>query len=194
MEACYLCGGPGAARIELRGISSRIIWFNIHTVQGPVCAGCAEAAYAILQQRTLVQGWWGPLSLILTLWNSVANVVNIRAHRAAAPYVLAGPQSIPRPQVHVRDSASPWVASIAAMAVLGLIIAIVLSPGSSAPRDVQTSMVDSCWSETSPNSLDEVACSSGDADYRVSNIVGDPSQCEDAYMDAPGGYACLKPW
>jgi hypothetical protein len=120
--------------------------------------------------------------------------VNIHAHRVAAPYVLAGQQWIPRPQVQVRDSASPWVASIAAMALLALIIAMVLTPGSSAPRNVQTSMVDSCWSETSLNSLDEIACNSGDADYRVSNIVGDPSQCEDAYMDAPGGYACLKPF
>ena len=194
MESCYLCGGSGAARIELRGISSRVIWFNIHTVQGPVCAGCAEAAYAILQRRTLVQGWWGPLSLILTLWNSVANVVNIRAHRVAAPYVLAGQQWIPRPQVQVRDSASPWVASIAAMALVGLIIAMVLSPGSSAPRSVQTSMVGSCWSETSPDSLVEVSCSSSDADYRVSNIVTDPSQCEAAYMDGSSGYACLEPW
>ena len=54
-----------------------------------------------------------------------------------------------RIELAVRDSSSPWIASIAAMAVLGLIITIVLSPGSSAPRDVHTSMVDSCRSETS---------------------------------------------
>lgn len=85
--------------------------------------------------------------------------------------------------MQVRDAASPWVD-----------IAMVLSPGSSAPRKVQTSMVDSCWSATSPGSLIEVACSSSDADYRVSNIVSEPIQCEAAYIDASSGYACLKRW
>ena len=59
------------------------------------------------------------------------------------------PAGAARIELDVRDSSSPWIASIAAMAVLGLIITIVLSPGSSAPRDVHTSMVDPCRSETS---------------------------------------------
>ena len=110
MESRFLCRGSDRELIELRGISSSVIWFNIHTAQGPVCAGCTEAAYAI-----------------------------------------------------------------------------ALSLGSSPPRNVRSSMVDSFWSETSPDSLVEISFSASDADYRAPTIVADSTQCEIAYMHAAGG-------
>ncbi len=91
--------------------------FNIHTAQGPVCAECTEAAYAI-----------------------------------------------------------------------------GLSLGSSPPRNVRSSMVDSFWTETSPDSLVEISFSASDADYRAPTIVADSTRCEIAYMHAASGETRLESW
>ena len=193
MESCFVCGDSEAAHVKLRGVSSRIIWYNVQTLHGPVCADCAEGAYWYLQRRTLIQGWWGPISALLALWNSIANVVNIRQHRAAIPFVHNGREWFARPEFNVRSSALPWLTSFVALVVLAFVLAVVFNPSSSSTRGSQTSIVGSCWDLTSGDSLTEVTCGSGHEDYWVTKIVTSPTVCPADYMETSGAYACLSP-
>jgi len=201
METCYVCGASGASHITLRGISSRIIWFNIHKINGPVCAGCAEGAYGVLQRRTLIQGWWGPLSFLCSAWNALANIASIRQHRSAIPIVYSGRNAFPRPHVHVRTSAGAWIATILAFSIVGFLALAYMTPTSTTPDPSSPSdsvrgtdvTVGSCWAQSTANSINEVSCADNSARFQVTFIVRDLLQCPGSYLSTTGGYACLEP-
>lgn len=56
---------------------------------------------------------------------------------------------------------------------------------------------DSCWARVSGNEYEPVRCSSGDADYVVTDTVSSPTQCPPSvrrYFEDNGEILCLRPY
>jgi hypothetical protein len=72
---CRLCRSVPAARAKFRGHQGMLIIMRFLSLDGPFCRDCGLATYRNMTSRTLVQGWWGYVSFIITpltvLWNLI---------------------------------------------------------------------------------------------------------------------------
>ncbi|MFJ9693031.1 hypothetical protein [Kitasatospora sp. NPDC101183] len=75
--ACRFCGGMPAVETNVRGHQGMILWYRMLRMPGPFCRTCGTATVRDMSARTLVQGWWGWISMVLTpitlLMNAAAN-------------------------------------------------------------------------------------------------------------------------
>lgn len=117
---CRLCASVPAAKAKFRGHQGMLIIMRFLSLDGPFCRDCGLATYRTMTSRTLVQGWWGYASFIITpitvLWNLVP-----RGKVAALP--------APRPAAHGQsrrplDPGEPLL--LRPMAIIGLAIPFAL--------------------------------------------------------------------
>ena len=192
-EVCVVCGNSPAVKVKLQSASSRIIWWNHTKIDKPLCAPCAEMMYLKVQERTLTQGWWGPLSALATLVFSIGNRIRIGDHRKAIPTMVTESGNIQRIHLQVRKRPAAVVLSaIAVIVILGLITNAMNAP---APIDssTPTTYVGSCWSETSGgNQLQHVQCSDSGAIYEVYQVTDMAQNCSDVYIAVGTQYACMQ--
>ncbi|MFI9200347.1 hypothetical protein [Streptomyces sp. NPDC053048] len=71
---CRICGGFPAAQVTVRGHQGILIMMRFLTLNGPFCRTCGTAVRREMTGKTLVQGWWSPISLVILtpftlLWN-----------------------------------------------------------------------------------------------------------------------------
>ncbi|MFG3051159.1 hypothetical protein ACGFZP_09430 [Kitasatospora sp. NPDC048239] len=74
---CRFCGGFPAADTTVRGHQGIIIIMRFLKQPGPFCRTCGTAVVRDMSARTLVQGWWGYLSSIIT---PITLLRNLAAH------------------------------------------------------------------------------------------------------------------
>jgi hypothetical protein len=117
---CRMCRSVPAARAKFRGHQGMIIIMRFLSLDGPFCRDCGLSTYRSMTARTLVQGWWGYASFIITpltvLWNFIP-----RSKVASLPP--------PRPAAHGQshrplDPGSPLL--LRPMALIGLAIPAAL--------------------------------------------------------------------
>ncbi|MCY0917140.1 hypothetical protein OS965_02965 [Streptomyces sp. H27-G5] len=65
-HGCRLCGAQPAAQATVRGHQGMVLMMRSLSVQGPFCRDCGTATVRDMSAKTLWQGWWGPMSLLLT--------------------------------------------------------------------------------------------------------------------------------
>ncbi|MFF4324032.1 hypothetical protein [Streptomyces sp. NPDC001568] len=63
---CRLCGAQPAAQATVRGHQGMVVMMRSLSVQGPFCRDCGTATVRNMSAKTLWQGWWAPMSLLLT--------------------------------------------------------------------------------------------------------------------------------
>jgi hypothetical protein len=189
---CELCGSLPAQEILLQSASSRIIWWNHRKIKAALCGICSERVFFDQQSRNLIQGWWGPLSALATIWFTGGNYLRINEHRRSITEVETDAGLVARP--HLKISANRL-----AMVVSGIALLVIFSIGSSilnTPTPVSDSSPDSfvasCWEDMGNNDLKQVACSSDNADYETYQVVNDSSLCMDSYLRAGAEFACLR--
>ncbi|MFD7259984.1 hypothetical protein [Streptomyces sp. NPDC059874] len=76
---CRNCGAPEAANIAVRAHVGVLIMMRFHTLKGPFCRQCGRSLVRTMTTKTLFQGWWSPLSLVVftpftLLWNLIASI------------------------------------------------------------------------------------------------------------------------
>ena len=189
---CEVCSSQPAEPILLQSASSRIIWWNHGKVNAQLCGTCSENVYYLQQRRTLIQGWWGPLSALATIWFTISNFVRITKHRNLVPTVeLNGVQTL-RPKFKVsRNPAAMIVSVIAIFIILAIATSFATAPTPVSDSD-PASFSSTCWEDRGNDQLGQVSCNSDSADYESYQIVGDPYLCTDKYMTAGNEYACLR--
>ncbi|MFF8261557.1 hypothetical protein [Streptomyces virginiae] len=114
---CRACGGRTAVDFKARAHTGILIMMRFEHLDGPFCRACGLAVVRQMTYRTLIVGWWGPLSLVilnpLTLvWNLVAHL----KYRALAPSTPApgrthldtGPPVLRRPLAYVALIPLAW--------------------------------------------------------------------------------------
>ena len=188
---CEICNGLPAEPILLQSASSRIIWWNHGKVNAQLCGNCAENIYYHQQRRTLIQGWWGPLSALATIWFTVSNFLRITKHRSLVPTVELNGVETMRPKFKVSRNPAVIIVSVIAIFIILAIATSVLTTPTPASDSNPASFSSTCWEDTGDNQLAQVSCDSDSADYKIYQIVGDPSLCIDMYLAAGDEYACL---
>lgn len=189
---CDLCGKSPAQKVLLQSASSRIIWWNHSKLNIELCAFCAERAYIAQQSRTLIQGWWGPLSALATIWFAVMNRFRIGTHRKQVPYAEIDGQKIPRPQLQLRKNRAVVATTVVAILIIFAIGGNYLNRPPRISDNAPSTYVGTCWEQKESNQLAQVNCDVEGAAYIVENVVDDPSMCIDTYISAGSSYACLK--
>jgi hypothetical protein len=189
---CDFCGGVPAGPIRLQSASSRIIWWNHRKIDANLCGICAEQVFFDQQSRTLIQGWWGPLSALATVWFSISNFFRISSHRKFIPIVSIGGVQSSRPKVKItRNYFAMIVSTVALLIVASLATNYFNSPAPASTSD-PNSFISTCWHDKGNDRLSQVSCDSGDADLETYQVVSDPTMCANTYIDAGTQYACLQ--
>jgi hypothetical protein len=192
MSDCKNCGENPAEFIILQSASSRIIWWNHSKINVELCAICAERAYLSQQSRTLIQGWWGPLSALATIWFSISNLARIQKHRTTIPTIEYNGMQIARPRLKVRSNPGVIIASIIALSIIGYFANVFVNQPIPISDSTPTSYNGSCWHDNGGDKLSQVNCNSSEADYETYQVVSDPSLCASTYIAAGTQYACLQ--
>jgi hypothetical protein len=73
--ACRMCGSVPAAAVKFRGHQGFVIVMRFLSLDGPFCRDCGLATFRSMTSRTLVQGWYGYASLIITPITVLINLV-----------------------------------------------------------------------------------------------------------------------
>lgn len=189
---CEICEGSPAFPVKLQSASSRIIWWNHQKYEGQLCGICAEEIYFRQQSRTLIQGWWGPISALATIWFSIMNFIRINEHRRQAPYVRYAENEMVRPKAQIhKNGIAMAVSAVALIIISSLVLNFATAPTPVIDSNPQ-SYASSCWSDEGNSNLKQVSCSASDAAYETYQVVSDPYQCEDLYISAGTEFACLR--
>ncbi|WP_330458486.1 hypothetical protein OIB37_17215 [Streptomyces sp. NBC_00820] len=84
--ACEACGAGPAAPVKLRGHQGFLVIMRFLRRQGVFCRTCALSLFRKMQADTMLQGWWGPMSALIT---PITLLINLGA--------LSGIRRIPEP-------------------------------------------------------------------------------------------------
>ncbi|MGJ5755019.1 hypothetical protein [Streptomyces puniciscabiei] len=89
---CDVCGAGPAARVTVRGHQGMLIVMRNLWRKGTFCQTCALAVFRKMQSDTMVQGWWGPMSVIITPITLLINLFTLsRIRKLPAPTAAFGP-------------------------------------------------------------------------------------------------------
>jgi len=113
---CRFCGSVPAVQTKFRGHQGMVVMMRLLSLDGPFCRDCGLATFRRMTSRTLVQGWWGYASFIIT---PITVVLNLIRHGKVAG--LPAPQ--PAPNGNSRPPMDPGPPLLARpMTIIGLMI------------------------------------------------------------------------
>lgn len=175
--------------------------------EGMFCRTCALASFRDMQADTMVLGWWGPLSVLITPFVLLTNLAALSGIRRIPEPVAPGfrPPLDPGKPVFRRPAG---ILALIPVGLLGLavfaftaLLLVGLVTGSSGGTDHPTLTAGSCarndttWPE---QDLEPESCGSADAELRVTapangtcpagDYVGYPQYSEDGATSL-----CLRP-
>ncbi|WKV70434.1 hypothetical protein AW27_002230 [Streptomyces sp. PCS3-D2] len=114
---CRACGGRTAVDFKVRAHTGILIMMKFEHLDGPFCRDCGLAVVRQMTYRTLILGWWGPLSLVIVnpltlVWNLVAYL----KYRGLAPsepapgrtHLDTGPPVLRRPLAYLALIPLAW--------------------------------------------------------------------------------------
>lgn len=120
---CRFCGCVPAAPVTFRGHRGMIIVMQFLRQPGPFCRDCGLATFRGMTARTLVQGWWGYFSFVITPFTVLTNLVR-RGKVAALPAPAPPPSGQHRRPM---DPGAPLLARPMALAGLAIpLVALIL--------------------------------------------------------------------
>jgi hypothetical protein len=120
LEQCRFCGCVPAAKVTFRGHQGMILLMRFQSLTGPFCRDCGLSTFRSMTAKTLIQGWWGYASFVITPITVLINLV--RRDRVAN---LAPPQASPTGgSRQPMDPGPPLLTR--PMAIIGLSIPVVL--------------------------------------------------------------------
>lgn len=125
MLPCRFCGSIPAAQVKFRGHQGMIVMMRFLSNEGPFCRDCGLSVFRHMTSRTLVQGWWGYGSFIITPFTVLMNLA--RRGKVAKlpppqpnPYGTSHPPADPGPRLLERPLT--WVGLVIPFAVVCLIV------------------------------------------------------------------------
>ncbi|MFE7774016.1 hypothetical protein ACFU5O_08955 [Streptomyces sp. NPDC057445] len=207
VAACRICGAVPAAPTTVRGHQGFLVIMRFLSLQGPFCRDCGLATLRHMSAKTLWQGWWGPLSVVVTPITLLVNLGPWAAFRKL-PTPAGGfrPPLDPGKPLARRPEALLFLVPmlLVALAIPTLIVIGLLVGGDKGSETAPTLSVGSCvrndedWPD---QDLQVTDCGAPDAEYKVSRRLEEPgSTCADGdfYADlkyGPGGatVSCLEP-
>jgi hypothetical protein len=131
VTSCRLCGSVPAAPAKFRGHQGFVVMMRFLSLDGPFCRDCGLATFRRMTSRTLVQGWYGYASFVITPITVLMNVVR-RGKVANLPAPQPNPWGPSRPPMDPgpRLLARPMTIiglGVPVALIIGLILLITLS-------------------------------------------------------------------
>ncbi|MEU9986207.1 hypothetical protein AB0E10_05235 [Streptomyces sp. NPDC048045] len=178
---CQLCGASPAAPVSVRGHQGMLVIMRFLRRQGTFCRTCALAVFRDMQADTMIQGWWGPLSVLITPFTLLVNLGSLSGIKRIPEPVTAGwrPPLDPGRPVFRRPAGLLALVPLTGLALLVLavpilmLIGLVAGPsGSDGTSSHPTLKVGSCalnnddWPH---QDLAPVSCDSALAQLRVTD-------------------------
>ena len=74
VTACRMCGSVPAAPVKFRGHQGFVVMMRFLSLDGPFCRDCGLSTFRSMTSRTLVQGWYGYASFIITPITVLMNI------------------------------------------------------------------------------------------------------------------------
>ncbi|GAA3289530.1 hypothetical protein Dvina_22585 [Dactylosporangium vinaceum] len=119
---CRFCGSVPAASVKFRGHQGMIVLMRFLSLDGPFCRDCGLSTFRSMTAKTLVQGWWGYASFIITPITVLINVVK-RDKVASLPAPQPSPYGGSRQPM---DPGKPLLQRPMAIIGLGIPLALFL--------------------------------------------------------------------
>ncbi|OEJ29186.1 hypothetical protein AS594_02905 [Streptomyces agglomeratus] len=166
--------------------------------EGDFCRDCGTAFYRRMTSDTLWQGWWGPLSMVITPFTVLLNLGSRAVfRRLTAPVGAVRRPLDPGKRVLARPPALiPLLAVGLALAMVTVLAVIGLVAGGDRAA-AQVSVGDcvrnnAAWPE---QDIERISCSDSDSQYRVSPDDSCPAGAYVLYPDysRDGSALCLAP-
>ncbi len=126
--ACRVCGCVPAAEVTFRQHRGMIFVMQFLSSKGPFCRDCGLWAFRDLTAQTLIQGWWGYASAIIT---PITVLLNVIRRRKVASLAQPRPPLDGRPYRQPVDPgpalfARPTAVIGALLALAGVVAVVVL--------------------------------------------------------------------
>ena len=96
VTACRMCGSVPAAPAKFRGHQGFVVMMRFLSLDGPFCRDCGLSTFRSMTSRTLVQGWYGYASFIITPITVLMNIAR-RGKVAKLPAPQPNPYGPSRP-------------------------------------------------------------------------------------------------
>jgi uncharacterized protein YjhX (UPF0386 family) len=128
VTACRMCGSVPAADVKFRGHQGFIVLMRFLSLDGPFCRDCGLATFRSMTSKTLVQGWYGYASFIITPITVLMNIA--RRGKVAGlpaphpnPYAPSRPPMAPGPRLLERPMT--WIGLVIPFALIVLLIMLI---------------------------------------------------------------------
>ncbi|GAA1674520.1 hypothetical protein GCM10009745_16980 [Kribbella yunnanensis] len=174
---CRFCGGFPAVDATVRGHQGMLIVMRWLKLTGPLCKTCGTATVRDMTAKTMVQGWWGIGSAIVTPFVMLSNLGPAQKFKqlpepqpGQRPPMDPGKPLFKRPQVFVL---------LVPIAIIAAIVIGNITTTSTNEAAVGQCVVNS-GSDSDPD-VDVVDCGDAKAQYRIVGKLDnttDDSRCE----------------
>lgn len=194
--ACQICGAAPAAPVTVRGHQGMVVIMRFLKREGMFCRTCALASFRDMQAETMVLGWWGPLSLLITPFTLLANLGALSGIRRIPEPVAPGfrPPLDPGKPVFRRPAG---ILALIPMGLLGLAvfaftallaIGLVAGPsGDSGESSDDSGRGLSDYPSGDYPTLTVGSCARNDATWPYENLKPEP-------CDSPAAQYSVHPW
>lgn len=177
---CQICGAAPATPVTVRGHQGMVVIMRFLKREGVFCRTCALASFRDMQTDTMVLGWWGPLSVLITPVTLLSNLGALSGIRRIPEPVAPGfrPPLDPGKPVFRRPAG---ILALVPVGLLGLavfaftallLVGLVAGAGDHAGRPTLTAgscaRNDATWPE---QDLEPEPCDSSEAELRVTAPV-----------------------
>jgi hypothetical protein len=203
-----VCGAAPAEAVTVRGHQGMVVAMRFLRRQGMFCRTCALAVFRDMQADTMLLGWWGPLSALITPVTLLVNLGALsRIRRMPAPATTGvRPPLDPGRPVFRRPAGLVALLPLAALCALAvavtalMVIGLVAGPDDSGPRALTAGSCVRNDGTVTDQDLTTVPCDSSDARFRVTApdedgacAAGDYIPDDPAYLPDGTEALCLHP-
>jgi hypothetical protein len=132
VTACRFCGNVPAVDTKFRGHQGMIVVMRFLHTDGPFCRDCGLGTFRHMTSRTLVQGWYGYASLLITPITVLMNIVRRgKVAKLAPPQPNPfGPSRAPmNPGPRLLARPMTWIGLAIPFLLVALIVAIAVNGG-----------------------------------------------------------------
>ncbi len=125
MLRCRYCGCVPAVQVTFRGHRGMLVLMQFLSMSGPFCRDCGIAAFRTMTAKTLIQGWYGYASAVIT---PITVLINL----ARRGKVASLPAPVPAPGLPSRQPADPGdpllmrPTALIGLAIPALVIAVIV--------------------------------------------------------------------
>lgn len=168
---CCMCGSVPAADVTFRRHTGMILLMRFSSNSGPFCRDCGLYVFRKATAYTLLAGWWGWLSFVITPITVIVNLVRRRSVAA-----LAAPRN-PAPGRQPANPGKPLYQRFAIagllvpVLVVGVIVAAALSPSG------DDTAVGTCIRTSADGSQASVVDCSAQHDGVVTRVADSSADC-----------------